>query len=70
MAHPWVPDGGDGLKIRTVAVNIPNKQSWTADIVWSSSFSLMGGPTAHHKIPACYEMLYRSWDLDAFFGMT
>jgi len=31
MTHPWVVDGG-------VAANILNKQSWTADKGWSSSF--------------------------------
>jgi hypothetical protein len=31
MARPQVVDGGDSLQIWRVAVNILNKQSWTAD---------------------------------------
>jgi len=31
MARPRVADGGDGLQIWTVAANILNKQSRTAD---------------------------------------
>ena len=34
---PWVVDGGVGLQIWRLAVNIFNKQSWTADQEWSSS---------------------------------
>jgi hypothetical protein len=37
MARPQVADGGDGLQIWWVAANILNKQSRTADKVWSSS---------------------------------
>jgi hypothetical protein len=37
MARPQVADGGDGLQIWRVATNILNKQSWTADMGWSSS---------------------------------
>jgi hypothetical protein len=37
MACPQVADGGDGLQIWRVAVNILNKQSPTADKGWSSS---------------------------------
>jgi hypothetical protein len=30
MAYPWVADGGYGLQIWRVALDILNKQSWTA----------------------------------------
>jgi hypothetical protein len=43
MARPPVADGGDGLQIWRVAANILNKQSWTADKVWSSSFGVGRG---------------------------
>jgi hypothetical protein len=38
VAHPQVVVvvGGDGLRIWRVALNIPNKQSQTADKGWSS----------------------------------
>ncbi|KAJ4428691.1 hypothetical protein ANN_25684 [Periplaneta americana] len=38
---------GDGLQIWRVAVNILNKQSWTADKGWSSSLGV--GLTTHHR---------------------
>ena len=37
---PWVADGGVGLQIWRLAVNILNKQSWTADQEWSSSLGV------------------------------
>jgi hypothetical protein len=37
MACPWVADGGGGLQMWTVAANILNKQSRTADKGKSSS---------------------------------
>jgi hypothetical protein len=40
MARPQVVDRGDGLQIRMVAVNILNKQSWTADKAWSFSLGV------------------------------
>jgi hypothetical protein len=40
MARPHVADGGDGLQILRVAANILNKQSRTADKVWSSSYGV------------------------------
>jgi hypothetical protein len=43
MAHPWVAGTGDGLQIWRVAANILNKQSWTADIEWSSSLGVGWG---------------------------
>jgi hypothetical protein len=38
VARPQVADGGDGHRIWTVAANILNKQSRTADRGWSSMF--------------------------------
>jgi len=43
MARPRVADGEDDLQIRRVAVNIPNKQSRTADKGWSSSMGVGRG---------------------------
>jgi hypothetical protein len=43
MARPQVADGGDGLQVRRVAVNILNKQSWTADKGWSFSLGVGRG---------------------------
>jgi hypothetical protein len=37
MALPQVADGGDGLQMWRVAVNILNKQSRTGDNGWSSN---------------------------------
>jgi hypothetical protein len=60
MARPRVEDGGDGLQIWSVAVNVLNEQLRTAD---------KGGPpvrrlgegltTPHRQKPACHEMLHR-----------
>jgi hypothetical protein len=36
MAHPQVANGGGGLQIWRVAVNIVNKQLQTANKGWSS----------------------------------
>jgi hypothetical protein len=36
LARPQVADGGDGLQIWRISANILNKQSRTADKVWSS----------------------------------
>jgi hypothetical protein len=42
--------GGDNLQMWRIAVNILNKQSWTADKGLSSSLGLgMGLTTPHHK---------------------
>jgi hypothetical protein len=49
MARPHVADGGDGLQVWRVAVNILNKQSRTADRGWSSGLGLGGGLTTHHR---------------------
>jgi hypothetical protein len=47
----WVVDGGDGLQIWRVAVNILNKQSQTANNVWSSILGV--GQGAHCRKAAC-----------------
>jgi hypothetical protein len=43
MADHPVVDGGDGLQIWRVAAGVLNKQSWTADKGWSSSFGVGRG---------------------------
>jgi hypothetical protein len=43
MARPRVADRGDGLQIWTVAANMLNKQSRTADSGWSSSLGVGRG---------------------------
>jgi hypothetical protein len=48
MAHPReVADGGDGLQIWRVAVNISNKLLRTADEGWSSSLGVGRGVGAY-----------------------
>jgi hypothetical protein len=54
MACPQVVDGGDGLQIWRVAVNILNKQSWTADGVDLQIGGWVGRlTTCHHKTSNC-----------------
>jgi hypothetical protein len=43
MARPQVADGGDALQFWTEAMNILNKQSRTADKVWSSRLGVGRG---------------------------
>jgi hypothetical protein len=43
MARPQEADGREGLQIWTVAANILNKQSRTADNGWSSSLEVGRG---------------------------
>jgi hypothetical protein len=43
MARPQVADGGKGLQIWRVAVNILNKQSQTANKGWPSSLGVGRG---------------------------
>jgi hypothetical protein len=43
MAHPKVGDGEDGLQLCRVAANILNKQSQTAEKLWSSSLEVRNG---------------------------
>jgi hypothetical protein len=43
MVRPQVADGGDGLQIWSVAANVLNKQSRTADRGWSSSLGVGRG---------------------------
>jgi hypothetical protein len=49
MVRPQVVDGGDGLQIRRIAVNILNKQSRTADKGRSSSLGV--GRAANNSSP-------------------
>jgi hypothetical protein len=42
VGRPQVADGGDGHRIWTVAANILNKESRTADRGWSSRFEEYG----------------------------
>jgi len=68
---PFVLDGRDSLQIWRVPANILNKQSWTADREWTSSFGVRWRLTTPHiKEPACYEVLHRSSDLDRSFRKT
>jgi hypothetical protein len=49
MACPQAADRGDGLQMWSVAANILNKQSRTADNGWLSSLGLGGGLTTPHR---------------------
>jgi len=49
MTRPQVADGGDGLQIRKVAVNILTKQSRTDDSGWSSNLGV--GRGAYNSSP-------------------
>jgi hypothetical protein len=61
MAHPLVADGGYGLQIWWVAVNILIKQLQTADKGLSSNFGLeLGANNSSVYNPTCYKMLHRS----------
>jgi hypothetical protein len=57
MVHCQVVDGGDGLQIWRVGVNIFSYQLWTADKGWSSIWGV-----GHEEV--CYEVLQRAWDLN------
>jgi hypothetical protein len=48
-ARPQVANGGEGLQIWTVAANILNKQSRTADKGWPSSLGVGRGLTTPHR---------------------
>jgi hypothetical protein len=48
-ARPWVADGWDGLQHWRLAANILNKQLWTNDKVWSSSWGV--GREANNPSP-------------------
>jgi hypothetical protein len=43
MVCPQVAVGGDALQVWRVAANVLNKQLWTADKGWSSSFGVGRG---------------------------
>ena len=62
MARPQVADRGTASD-RGVATNILNKQSWTADEGWSSSF---GGLDEVLTTPPCKTLMLRNihmWDV-------
>jgi len=62
MARPRVADGGDGLQIWRVAVNILNKQLTMGD---PQALGLGEGLTdPHREKPDCCETLHRSSALD------
>jgi hypothetical protein len=48
MARPQVADGGDSLQFWSVAANILNKKSRTADKGWSFSLGFGVGLKASH----------------------
>jgi hypothetical protein len=65
MARPQVADGGDALQVWTVAANILDKRSRTADKGWSSSMGVERGAinssVLKNKLVAkCHQWL-RSW---------
>jgi hypothetical protein len=65
MAHPQFADGGEGLQIWRVDVNILNKQLWTADKGWSSISGLdVELTTPHHKRVICYKIFLSASDLE------
>jgi hypothetical protein len=65
MAHTQIEDGGDALQIWSVAANILNKQSRTADKEWSSRLEFGHGVTIpHRKKEACYENSQEASDLE------
>jgi hypothetical protein len=68
MVHRQAAKDGDGFHIRWVAASLLNKQSWTADNGWCSSFRTVeeGLTSPHHKISACNEMLHRALDFRTF----
>jgi hypothetical protein len=79
MARSRVADGADGLQIWRVAVNLLNKQSQTANEMWSSSFEV--GRRANSSSPKkqlvtkCYtgslerpkqrkiDMIFETWNV-------
>ena len=53
---PRVTDGGVGLQIWRLSANILNKQSWTADQEWSTSWGFGARlTTLHSKNKVCSE---------------
>jgi hypothetical protein len=60
MVCSQVADGGEGLQIGRVAVNVLNKQLQTASKEWSSRLGVgWEANNSYHKKSACYEMLHR-----------
>jgi len=58
-------DGGYGLLMWKVAVNLLNKQLWAADKGWFSILGFGEGVTTSHcKNQACHKMLHRASDFN------
>jgi hypothetical protein len=65
MVHLRVSDGWNGLQIWNIAVNILNRELWTANRLWSSR--LVTGWGANNSSlwkEACYIALHGASDLD------
>jgi hypothetical protein len=60
MARPQLADGGDGLQLWRVAVNILNKQWRAADKGWSYNLGF-GLKASHIKNRSCYEVVHK-WE--------
>jgi hypothetical protein len=58
MPRPRVANRGDGLQIWREAANVLYKQTWEADIGWSSS--LRANNSSSQKT-ACYEIFYGAY---------
>ena len=64
MVRPQVAGGGTASNVE-IAVNILNKQLWTASKGWSSDLGLGEVVTVpHHKKWPCYEMDTCASELD------
>jgi hypothetical protein len=69
MARPRVADGGDGLQIWIIAVNILSKHPWIAvDRKCSPVWGLGEGITPSDRKETHYGMSHRAPDFDRFFG--
>jgi hypothetical protein len=53
IGRPRVAEGGDVLQMWRLVASLLNKQSRTADNVWSSSSDVERGVTAPHRKAAC-----------------
>jgi hypothetical protein len=60
MGCPQVLDGGNGLQILWVPVNIISKQLQTANKGWYSSIGVEQKANKYFKKSACYKMLFHT----------
>jgi hypothetical protein len=67
--YPLVAGGGDFIQVWKLAAFVLNKQSRTAEKVWSSGLELGGIATPNHEASA-WLMLHRVSELDGFFRTT